>query len=456
MSAHSIFSQPRSGDFKTIYKQLVPSSAVDEVLAAAGPRKGGKPKLTAHEWFMALTFHVLAGAGTFAHHMYQLTGICISEVALSLRKSTCQWEMFALLLDKVLRPQADAIRHPEALYKNLRLTAFDGTKFNLRNTAAINARTTKARSSKSQTLCAFAQVMCTVLVELGTHSPLALSFGWDGEGELTLVRDLLEKISARSLILADRLYGSPWLLWEMQPYLTAQESHILFRTKASHNVTHVKRLRDGSWLVDVTVKDPATNRIAGTLRLREIQARITAGSHAAPQDYRFWTTLLDAKADPAPTLIKLYARRWEQELFFRELKHDIHGEEQLLHAQTVESAACEIMALMLGAAVLAGERIKVAEAAGVPIVQISLMQLLQQSRALYLIIALARGILTHEQITAIAKRVIASLARTAVIKPRRKRRCQRAVRQPQKSWPKMRQPTSEKLDVKIEVVESNT
>lgn len=456
MSTHSPFSESRSGDFKFIYEQLVPSSKVDEILTAMGPRNGGKPKITAAQWFMGLTFHVLAGVGSFADHMLQLTGIRISDVALSLRKIAYSWEMFALLLEKALRPLADAAKHPGAFYKGLRLTAIDGTKFNLRNTAAINAVTTKARSSKSKTRCAFAQIMCSVLVELGTHCPLALSFGWNGEGELTLVRDLFDKIAACSLILADRLYGSPWLLWEMQPYLTAQESHILVRTKANHKVTHIKRLRDGSWLVDVIVKDPSTKRVVGTIRLREIRARLTAGINATVHDYRFWTTLLDAKAHPATTLVKLYAERWEQELFFRELKHNIHAEQQLLHALTVESAAYEIMSLMLGAAVLAGERIKVAEEAGVPIVQISLMQLLQQTRALYLIIEIAQGFLTNEQIACIVKCVIESLAKTAVIKPRRKRRCQRAVRQPNKSWPKMRQPTSEKLEVKIEVVESNT
>ena len=84
------------------------------------------------------------------------------------------------------------------------------------------------------------------------------------------------------------------------------------------------------------------------------------------------------------------------------------------------------------------------------------MQLLQQTRALYLVIEIARGALSNEQIAAIVKYVIESLAKTAVIKPRRKCRCQRAVRQPSKSWPKMRLPTSEKLDVKIEIVRSDT
>lgn len=455
MTSH-FFSFQSCPDFKSIYHQLVPPSKVDEVLALDGPRNGGKPKLTAAQWFMCLTWHTLAGAGTFSHHVFQLTGIRISDVALSLRKVAYSWQMLSLLLENVLLPLADTLRHPGAFYQGLRLTAIDGTKFNLRNTAAINAVTTKARSSKSKARCAFAQMMCSVLVELGTHSPLALSLGWSGEGELTLVRDLFEKIAPQSLILADRLYGSPWLIWEMKPWLTKQESHILFRAKDSHKAKYIKRLRDGSWIVELTVKDPATKRVVGTLRLREIRARLTAGSNTTVHDYRFWTTLLDATPHPAATLVRLYAERWEEELFFRELKHNIHGMHQLLDALTVESAAYEIMSLMLGAAVLAGERIKVAEEAGVPVIRISLSQLLEQTRALYLIIEMGRGLLTSKQITGLVQRVMKSLAQTAVIKPRRNRRCQRAVRQPNKSWAKMRQPTSEPLDVKIELVESNT
>ena len=137
MSTHSPFSESRSGDFKFIYEQLVPSSMVDEVLAAAGPRNGGKPKLTAAQWFMGLTFHVLAGVGSFADHMFQLTGIHISDVALSLRKIAYPWEMFALLLEKVLPPLADPAKHPGAFYQGFRLTAIDGTKFNLRNTSRL-------------------------------------------------------------------------------------------------------------------------------------------------------------------------------------------------------------------------------------------------------------------------------------------------------------------------------
>jgi IS4 transposase len=37
------------------------------------------------------------------------------------------------------------------------------------------------------------------------------------------------------------------------------------------------------------------------------------------------TTLLDKVENPAAELVELYATRWEEELFFRELKSHLHG-----------------------------------------------------------------------------------------------------------------------------------
>jgi IS4 transposase len=38
---------------------------------------------------------------------------------------------------------------------------------------------------------------------------------------------------------------------------------------------------------------------------------------------RFWTSLLDEAQFPARELAELYAARWEQELYFRELKRNM-------------------------------------------------------------------------------------------------------------------------------------
>ena len=443
------------GDFRTSFTRLVAPSSVARVFALLGPRGAGRPKLNHFDWLMALVYHAVAGAGTFAHHVLMLTGVTLSDAALSLRKASFGWELLASLLPDVLRPLADPALHPDCFHKGLRLAAIDGVRFNLRNTEAINAKTRKAHSGKGGTPCAYAHLLCSVLVELGTHCPLAVSLSWQDDGELTLARDLIPAIPRSTLLLADRLYGSPWLLWELGPALQENGSHFLVRVKENLKVRRQRRLADGSWLVSVAVTDPSTGKKTGSLILREIHATIHVEGETKPRPMRFWTSLLDPVEHPALALIALYTTRWEEELFFRELKTQVHGADSLLHAQSVESAAMEVMALLLAAAVLAGQRLGVAGAAGVPALKISLAQVMERSRALMEILEAGRGLLSRSQQGELTRRVLQLLARTALIKPRKKRSCQRALRQPIKSWPKMKTPTSTYPVVKIMITDAN-
>jgi hypothetical protein len=443
------------GDFRSAFHSLVCPLRVAEVFALMGPRGAGVPKLSPYQWLSGLVYHALAGAGTFATHVLSVTGVKISDAALCLRGASFGWELLATLLPRVLRPMADPGLHPDAFHRGLRLLALDGTRFNLRNTPAINARAKKLKCGRGEALGAFAQMLCSVLIELGTHGPLAVSLGWQAEGELTLARDIFDSITVRSLLLADRLYGSPWLLWELAPRLCTLESHYLVRVKSNLKVRRLRRLADGSWIVALKIHDPQTGRAVGSQMVREIHAQLHVQGEAQPQVIRLWTSLFDPLAHPALELVQLYAERWEQELFFRELKHNIHGANQLLHAQTIESAAHEVMALMLGAALLAGQRTGVAQEAQVPLLRISLAQVLEQTLALFEVLEAGRDVLDAAQSLAITRHILERLAITAVIKPRKPRRCQRAERQPTKAWPKMKVPTSRPLVVKIAVLESN-
>lgn len=442
-------------DFRTSFTRLASPAAVARVFALMGPRRAGRPKLNHFDWIMSLAYHALAGAGTFAHHVLMLTGVTLSDAALSLRKASFGWELLATLLPDVLRPLADPALHPDGFHKGLRLAAIDGVRFNLRNTDAILGKTRKARSGKGRTPCAFAHLLCSVLVELGTHCPLAVSLSWKDDGELTLARDIIPAIPRSTLLLADRLYGSPWLLWELGPALQQNDSHFLVRVKDNLKVRRRRRLDDGSWLVSVAVTDPSTRKRTGSLILREIKATLHAVGDSKPRTIRLWTSLLDPQEHPALILTGLYTARWEEELFFRELKTHVHGAHSLLHAQTVESAAMEVMALLLAAAVLAEQRLGVAGAAGVPSLKISLAQVLAGTRALFEILEAGRGVLTRSQQAEIMCRVLERLSRTAIIRPRKKRSCQRALRQPIKSWPKMKTPTSSYPEITIVVADAN-
>ncbi|MES2569107.1 MAG: hypothetical protein V4710_03515 [Verrucomicrobiota bacterium] len=74
--------------------------------------------------------------------------------------------------------------------------------------------------------------------------------------------------------------------------------------------------------------------------MREIRGRVRRPGEKWVE-VRFWTSLLDWKQCPANELVALYARRWEQELVYKELKVDMRQAE-LLKGQTLESKRLSI------------------------------------------------------------------------------------------------------------------
>ena len=396
---------PLFSDFSRAFSGLLSEACCQLIFAPHGSRGGGTPKLSPKlsplQWIMARVYHGLARSGTFSANVKTITRVVISDSALSQRALSIGWKLIDEILPAVLRPLADLARHPGAFYRGFRLVAFDGTRFNLRNTEAINAEAIKNRCSKSSGVPAFAHLLGVVLVELGLHQPLAAAFGWQGEGELTLVRKILARQSLpdRCLILADRLFGIPSLMWELMPMLEKSAAAVLFRVKSNLKVTHIRQLTDGSWLASIPVIKPGTRLKIGTLLLREIHAEIHYEGGAKPLALRLCTSLLDEKEHPVTDLVELYASRWEEELFFRELKNHLHGCDNLLDAQTPKTAAQEALAMLLAASLVAMQRDAVAERAGVEILRINFAKVLHKTAALCELLAVGGDLIGPEALT---------------------------------------------------------
>ena len=431
-------------DFPGAFASFLSEASCLRIFASHGPRNAGIPKLTSWQWLMARVYHAMAPTGTFATHVKQITRTDISDSALSQRGQSIGSQLLAEVMFEVLRPLADPVLHPGAFHKGLRLLALDGTRFDLRNTAAINSKAVKIRCYQSNGEPAFAHLLAVVLVELGIHQPLAAAFGWQGEGEIPLARRLCQSgsIPADSLLLGDRLFGTPSLLWEMLPVLQANGSHCLMRVRSNIKVTREKPLADGSCLVSVPVIDTVTRRKLGTIRIREILADIRLEEGGEPLKIRLWTTLLDATEHPALELVELYASRWEQELFFRELKTHLHGKAGLLDAQTPDTAVQEAQAMLLAASLVASQRAAVAQAAGVDVLRVSFAQVHQQTVALCQLFALGHDLIGQGERIEWTRRVLDQLSQTATIRKREGRSCQRVMRQPFKGWSKTKIPTS--------------
>jgi hypothetical protein len=370
--------------------------------------------------------------GTLAEHFALLFEDWLNESGCSNRRARLPWEVFAELMRRVLCPLAKRRRHPEAYWRGWRLTALDGTQFSVTNTPQNNGVLRKAKARRGR--AAFAKMTTSVLLELGLHNPLAAAIGQRGQSEWELSLSLLAQLPKGVLLLADRLSGCAAFAAEAWRACRRAGSHFLFRARTQIQVQGVRRFKDGSRLVRVPVRQKGHPRvILEWLELREIRVQLHRKGHR-PTELRLWTTLLDPKLAPAAELVELYAKRWEHELFYRELKRQLR-KSALLQSHTVTTAAQEIAALMLAGAILAKER-DGAAAGQVPVLRVSFPKLLELLRPLWLTLALGEDLLEEWQKQALAERFYQK-ARTYLTPKRRARSCPRKVRQPVSGWPRL-------------------
>ena len=416
-----------AGTFKALFAELIACSSFYALLRRCGCRRRRPPLVTAWELIQGLVFHVVAEAGTLAQHVKQLTGKDITDGALSQRRALLPIGVFEEIMDATLAPKADPARHPEAFYHGLRLCGVDGSLFSVPNTPQNKQQMRKAKSRRG--LAAFPKVGAAVLVELGLHNPLAAALGANGESEMVLARQVLAAQPEQSLTLLDRYYGVPHLLVDLP---AEGQRHFLVRVKKNLKRRLLTVYPDGSALVEIGSGDQ-------TRQVREIVGRAQRGGRGQATTVRLWTSLLDWRQHPADELLALYARRWEQELFYKELKVDLRSTPRL-QSHTPLTAMQEIAALIIAYAVLVDFRIQAAAVGEVGVLRISFLKTLQVVRGLWQFLEVSADLLTPPQLRLVVRRALQRIADMAIPK-RRPRSCPRALRQPVSSWPRLRKNT---------------
>ena len=270
-------------------------------------RRGRKPRVPLRDLLPALTFHVLSGAGTLSEHFSQLFDAPLADSSWADRRARLPWDIFADLMQRVLRPQATR-RQPDAFWRGWRVVALDGTQFSLTNTPQMIDTLPKSRTRRGR--AAFAKITTCVLLEVGLHNPLAAAIGRRGQSEWELAASLLARLPKRVLLLGDRLYGCAAFVEQARTTCARVGSHFLVRARRDLIARRIKRLSDGSRLVRIPLRaHGAGGQIRHWIELREIQMRVGRIGHR-PHALRLWTSLTDARTAPALELAQLYARRW--------------------------------------------------------------------------------------------------------------------------------------------------
>lgn len=413
--------------FKSLFKQQIRFPLISALVRRFGPKRRRPPNISPADLICALVFHGVAGAGTLARHVKQLTGIDITDSALAQRRAGLPLDIFQEIMDAAFQPKADPARHADAFYQGLRLCGIDGSSFSVTNTPQVKKQMRKARTRRGR--AAFPKVGVAVLVELGLHNPLAAALGANGESEMELARRLVPAQPQKSLLISDRYYGTPALLTD----LPAQgQRHFLVRVKSNLKRRLLEVYPDGSARVEIGSGDK-------TRVVREILARVQRGAGGGFTTVRLWTSLGEWRRYPARELLALYGRRWEQEIFYKELKVDMRST-PYLQSHTPLTALQEVAALILAYAVLVDYRVGAGAAGQVGVLRISFLKTLQAVQGLWQFLEVSADLLSARQVRLVVRRAMRQIAQAAIPK-RRPRSCPRALRQPVSSWPRLRKNT---------------
>lgn len=335
---------------------------------------------------------------------------------------------------RALRPIATRRRQPDAFWRGWRLLALDGTQYSVMNTPQVTATTTKAASRRGR--AAFSKLGINVLRELGMHNPLAAAIARHGESELAMARRLFAQRPKGALVLADRLYGVPSVMVDVWAACRRVGSHFLFRVPRHINAQVLKTLPDGSRRVRLNVREQGRPWcVAGAVEMREIRIHVGRPGFRR-HELRFCTSLLDHRAAPALELARVYATRWEHELYFG-YANRVLRQTDVLQSHTVETGAQEVAAIILVTALVARERARAANGP-VPALRIKFGVVLAIVRSLWFSLGPIEDLLTEKRKAQVVTRGQA-LMRRSLTGPRRSRTNPRAVRQPIRGWPRLQQ-----------------
>lgn len=256
-----------------------------------------------------------------------------SEAALTKARRRVGPQPLQALFD-LLRGPAASMAGP-VRWRGLLVCAIDGTTLFAADSAANLARYSKQRGGRTGG-SSYPMLRLVTVMACGTRSVMDAVFGPITCGETTYAKDLLARLPAGVLLLADRNFAAGHLL----KLVTGCRSHLLVRAKTGRGgpkLPMLHRFRDGSY-----------RSVFGGQPVRVVDAEISIKTKAGTVTgvYRLVTTLLDADTYPATAMLRLYHERWEIETAYLEIKSSILGG-RVLRARTPTGIDQEIHALLV-------------------------------------------------------------------------------------------------------------
>lgn len=235
--------------------------------------------------------------------------IGVSDQAFFKRSSELSWEFFAGVFRAFAKrcaasePPRYAKRHEEVAKRFASITVVDGSNL---DPVARRLKILQGKAGKPVPGCVLAcyDLMGGVLTDLLFAPTLR-------KGELTLAREAFAKLAPGTLVVADRLYGTPMFLEEV----TGMGLYGIFRRQGSNaqieEIACLSRTtHGGAQIEDWEIKLGKKARHPARL------IRVTRGE----KTYEYVTNVLDPERLSAHEVVDLYEDRWTVERLFFDLK----------------------------------------------------------------------------------------------------------------------------------------
>lgn len=456
-SAHNLMLE---GVFKDDFDAFL--SQHDEFLIGLQPvrkdRRGNEPTLSLRELLCGMCYHAMHRVGKLSSNLKRIVGKQMSDSGLYQHRQNLSVCALETLSDHCLKPLSTPAGDAHSYYGGRLLVAIDGTTFNLCNSKKITASFPKgkARKSKSAPLkeVAFARIYTSSLVEVGLHNPLALEVGINQEAEFELSTRLLPKLPEDFMLLCDRAYSCARFVHDVLRQCGDKNGAFVIRASDCTSRFTVKEvLADGSRIIEIALRSQTQkNKIVGSVTVREIRASITKRD-GETVEARYWTNLLDCAEHPALELVRLYASRWEHELYYAELKVELMKGD-LLRSKTLASAAQEIYMAVWASAMIARVRAAVNRTVHDEDeqLQISFQKVSDKINTIWGFAALA-GPDIDRRLLESAIQSAAQELRDESMPKRRNRSCPRTIRQNVINWPRTQKYKSDYGEIECRINE---
>jgi hypothetical protein len=208
---------------------------------------------------------------------------------------------------------------------------------------------------------AYPKVRIVYLADLGTRVAQACNFGPYTAGELTLAKELINRLTPLDLVFGDRLYYSK----ELAAAILAQGAQFVLRVRKDLIFKRIRILGPGDELVRVEFDERDRRENPDLPEYMDFRL-LTQKPRNGKEPLRILTTLLDHQKYSKEFLCKMYFERWGIETALKEIKRYLLKASTItepchLRSMTPDRIAQEMYGVMLAYNITRAKMAKAAE-----------------------------------------------------------------------------------------------